>query len=278
MTDTSIISAATIGELAKLNGEAKAAAREQLAKHYSSAEIERAFGAGAKPQDKPGADPAPAPRTMNVANDALDFDQTAKGLAALYKHASPDMQARVLAQAKALGVPAEQVTRGAAVTPEVLSAEERIAAANADPAFRDPNGPPADASAYRLEWPDAAETPIEALAKRNAEYKEAFRAASIPVILAQSLVDAITKTAALYADKDMTPDARELKHREQGGELIRTFGAKGAEEILALASAAYARLPESFRKALDEQNAFHSAKAQVALANIERAYLARAKK
>lgn len=277
MTDTATISEATVGEIAKLDPAAKANAREQLARHYAPAEIERAFGATAKPNGNAGQEPGPTPRTMTTADDALDIVQATKGLAALYKHGDVTMQAKALAQAKARGIAPEEITGGSPVAPEVLTRDEQLQKVPAT--FADPNGPPADASAYRLQYDPAtiADIPADELAALDTDFREAFRAAEVPVSLAQSVLDAITETTALYSDKEMTPEARELKHREQGGELVRTFGTKGTEEVLALATAAYNRMPADFRKMLDEQNAFHSAKAQVALANVERAYRARRK-
>ena len=97
MTDTATISDATIAEVGKLAPEAKAAAREQLAKHYSPAEIERAFGATVKPSDKPEAAPA---HVVVRPDDGIDPLKIQGGLVALYKHGTPDMRAKVLAQAK----------------------------------------------------------------------------------------------------------------------------------------------------------------------------------
>ena len=270
MTDTATISDATIAEIGKLAPEAKTNAREQLARHYSPAEIERAFGTTVKPQGNSGQEPGPAPRAINVADDALDIGQTIKGLAALYKHGSPDMQARVLQQAKARGIAPEEVTGGNPVAPEVLTRDEQLQKVPAT--FTDPNGPPVDASAYRLQYDPAtvADISADALAALDGDMRESFRAAEVPVSHAQAILDAITAATALYPEGQSDAD-KQLTQREQGAILRRTYGEAEAERIVADASALYFKMPEAFRKMVDERSGFTSAAAQVALAQAYRA-------
>lgn len=132
----------------------------------------------------------------------------------------------------------------------------------------DPNGYKFDYSAERLTMDTGA------LAKFTAELRGALHHAEAPTALAQSVLDALDASAALYPPT-MTDVERVAVFQSEGFKLRRSFGPDGAREIGALASSAWQRLPEAWRTKVDAQFGFHSALGQVALAGLERAYRAR---
>lgn len=189
----------------------------------------------------------------NPPDHALTPEQKQSGIEALRRHwtGTPEELERALAGPTT--APAEQATP---INPAI--------------------DPPASPSEYRIAFKPSTNLSPAEYAARISQAKAAFHTAGVPVALAQGLADAIERATTFYDGLDEA--RRKLSFVEQGAQLRRAFGETGAKEIAELASAAYARLPETYRAVLDKHHALHSSAAQVSLANIERAYRARARR
>jgi hypothetical protein len=125
---------------------------------------------------------------------------------------------------------------------------------------------------YRFDYSPARLTmDTTSLAKFAGELRGALHSAQVPTILAQSVLDALDASAALYPPT-MTDVDRVAVFQEEGWKLRRAFGEAGAKEIGELATAAWQRLPEAWRTKVDAEFGFHTAQGQAALAAIEREY------
>lgn len=151
------------------------------------------------------------------------------------------------------------------------SRKQQLERANS-PAFTKPNEVPPTPEGYTFNYShERLMMDTTALATFSGELRTALHTAQVPAILGQPVLDALDVSAALYPPT--MPDVeRNAIFQEEGWKLRRTFGEAGAKEIVALASAAYFRLPEAFRAKMDAQFGFHTAQAQSALAAIEREY------
>ncbi|HVV79323.1 MAG TPA: hypothetical protein VHD59_06880 [Pseudolabrys sp.] len=142
------------------------------------------------------------------------------------------------------------------------------AKADAQPPFPVPPAP----EGYHFDYsPARLTTDSTSLAQFSSELRGALHAAQVPAIFAQSVLDALDASAALYP-ATMTDVERVAVFQEEGWKLRRAFGEDGAKEIGELASAAWQRLPEAWRTKVDAQFGFHTAQGQAALAAIEREY------
>lgn len=198
---------------------------------------------------------------IGVPNDGLTPAQRLAGYRTALKFAS-DREA-VLTSAERDGISRAELETEPQSPADALAAQRDADAMAA-------MSPPASPNDYKLQYPrDAAATvPPDELQAFDAAARSAFHAAGVPKTLATGLLNALLDTADSY-DEGMSEAARQLRHQENGARLRKLSG--DVNETARLATKAYNALPQSFRGVMEGIHAFHSAEAQLALAQVGRA-------
>jgi hypothetical protein len=201
-------------------------------------------------------------------NDGISHDQAVSAAKNLIAHGVDP--ATVLEAAISQGVTAADLA--------VKPAPEAVAAAQRDAATAKGFEAPAAGERYELNYGQefAAASDTADLATLDRDIQSAFTAAGVPKNLAQPLLDSLLSTGAMYADEDMSDEAKQMLWRDQGSILRHTVS--DLAEHSRLAAIGYAALPKSFRDDMDSSYAGHSAAAQIQLAALGRALEYRSKK
>jgi hypothetical protein len=239
------ISEATVAHIGSLSAEQKSAMRSQFSKAYSPQEIERVFGPA----------PAATPRNVTVQGEApnLSAEQRAQGYAALFKHAAD--KAAVVEAARRDGI---NMALDGKISAEPV-AKESLAPAK-------PNAP-----AYKFDWSEISNLPLDDIRALDGELKVGFAAADMTEAEAQSAFGAIVETIRSVP----TSESERAAYFKREGEALEAAYGERTRELIDLHSAWFKRLPSPVQERLAAKFALHSAAAILATANIEQAYRAR---
>lgn len=255
--------------VAGLTDDGKATLTAQLAKHYSTDQIERIMGKATVTTEKPVRAPF-SPNSVQATSDpshrppvtAAGNEPYEKRLGS-FKNLIGKVDASTLQEAaKAEGIAWSEITKDApAVAPETLTlqqANEKLVATSGP--FAGSSEPKDHIFTLDRQSTDGLEP--DEVAHIDSMFRNALHASTVPVSLGQSIVSEAVKAANLYEGMDETTAA--LRYASEGAQLKRMGN---ADQIAKDFQYAYAKLPGDFKKVADEEKLFHTANSFAALAN-----------